>query len=74
MSDFVPNNRNLLEILIFFFHSKKMAAKAHGELQKVYGDAALSENLPGNAQMESPTPPAVFTRYCAVRLLVVPGT
>ena len=31
------------EVLIFFFHSKKTAAKAHRELQKVYGDAALSE-------------------------------
>ena len=28
-------------------------------------------NLPGNAQMGSPTPPAVFPRYCAVRLLLV---
>ena len=42
MSDFVPNNRHLQEVLIFFFHSKKTAAKAHRELQKVYGDAALS--------------------------------
>ena len=42
MSDFVPNNRHLREMLIFFFHSKKMAAEAHRELQKVYGDAALS--------------------------------
>ena len=31
------------EVLIFFFHSKKTAAEAHRELQKVYGDAALSE-------------------------------
>jgi len=43
MSDFVPNNRHLREVLIFFFHSKKTAAEAHWELQKVYGDAALSE-------------------------------
>jgi len=45
MSDFVPNNRHLREVLIFFFHSKKTAAvcEAHRELQKVYGDAALSE-------------------------------
>ena len=43
MSDFVPNYRNLREVLIFFFHSKKTAAEAHRELQKVYGDAALSE-------------------------------
>ena len=43
MSDFVPNTRNLREMLIFFFHSKKTAAEAHRELQKVYGDAALSE-------------------------------
>ena len=43
MSDFVPNNRHLREVWIFFFHPKKTAAEAHRELQKVYGDAALSE-------------------------------
>ena len=43
MSDFVPNNRHLRELLIFFFHSKKTAAEAHQELQKVYGYAAPSE-------------------------------
>ena len=43
MSDSVPNNRHLCEVLIFFFHSKKTAAEAHQELQKVYVDAALSE-------------------------------
>ena len=43
MSDFVPNNRHLRKVLIFFFHSKKTAAEAYRELQKVYGDAALSE-------------------------------
>ena len=43
MSDFVPNNRHLGEVLIFLFHSKKTAAKTHRELQKVYGDAVLSE-------------------------------
>ena len=43
MSDFVPNNRHLREVLIFFFHSKKTAAEVHWELQKVYGDAALSK-------------------------------
>ena len=43
MSDFVPNNCHLREVLIFFFHSKKTAAEAHRELQKIYGDAALSE-------------------------------
>ena len=31
------------KVLIFFFHSKKTAAEAHRELQKVYGDATLSE-------------------------------
>ena len=40
---FVPNNRHLREDLIFFFHLDKTAAEAHRELQKVYGDAALSE-------------------------------
>ena len=43
MSDFVPNDRHLWEVLIFFFYSKKTAAEAHRELQIVYGDAALSE-------------------------------
>ena len=43
MSDFVPNNRHLREILIFFFHSKKTVAEAHRELQKVYGGGALSK-------------------------------
>ena len=43
MSDFVPNNRPLREMLIFFLHSKKTAAEAHGEIQKVYRNAALSE-------------------------------
>ena len=43
MSHFVTNNRHLREVLIFFFHSNKTAAEAHRELQKVYGDAALSE-------------------------------
>ena len=43
MFGFGPNNRHLPEVLIFFFHSKKTAAKAHRELQEVYGDAALSE-------------------------------
>ena len=43
MSDFVPNNRHLWEVLIFFIHPKKTTAEAHRELQKVYGDAASSE-------------------------------
>ena len=42
MCDFVPNNCHLREVSIFFFHSKKTAAEAHQELQKVYGGAALS--------------------------------
>ena len=43
MSHFVQSNRHLRKVMIFFFHSKKTAAEAHRELQKVYGDAALSE-------------------------------
>ena len=43
MSEFLPNNRHLREILIFLIHSKKTAAEAHRELQKVYGDATLSK-------------------------------
>ena len=45
MSHFVPNNRHLREVLIFFFHSKKTVAAAHRDLQKVYGVAALSETM-----------------------------
>ena len=45
MSDFVPNNRLLREVLSFFFHLKKTAAEAHRDLQKVYGDAALIETM-----------------------------
>ena len=48
MSDFVTNNRHLREELILFFPSKKTAAGAHRELQKVYGDAALSETTSRN--------------------------
>ena len=43
MSGFVPNNRHLWEILIFFFYLKKTAAEVHLELQEVYGDATLNE-------------------------------
>ena len=43
MSNFVTNKCHLREVLFFFLHSKKTAAEAHRELQKVYGDAALSE-------------------------------
>ena len=45
MSEFVPNNRHLREVLIFFFHSKKTAAEGHREIQKVYGDATRSETM-----------------------------
>ena len=45
MSDFVPNNRHLREVFFFFFHLKKTAAEAHRELQKVYGNAPLSETM-----------------------------
>ena len=41
MSDFVPNNHHLREVLILFFHPKKIAAETHRELEKVYGVAAL---------------------------------
>ena len=42
MSDFVPNNRYLREVLIFFFHLKKTAAEAHREREgrpKTFEDA-----------------------------------
>ena len=44
----MPNNRHFRKVLIFFFHSKKTAAEAHRELQKVYGNAALSETTCGD--------------------------
>ena len=43
MSDFVPNNRHLREVLILFIYLKKTAVEAHRKLQKVYGGAALCE-------------------------------
>ena len=43
MSDFVPNNRHLREVLIFFFHFKKTGPEAHRKLQKVYRDTFLNE-------------------------------
>ena len=43
MSDVMPNNHHLWELLLFFFHSKKITAEAHPELIKVYEEAALSE-------------------------------
>ena len=43
MPDFVPNDRHLREVLIFFFHSKKTTAEACRELQKVYGNATSGE-------------------------------
>ena len=39
----MSNNRNLRVVLIFFFNFKKTEAEVHRELQKVYGDAALSK-------------------------------
>lgn len=41
----MPNNRHLQKILIFLFHSKKNAAEGNRDLQKIYGDAALSEKM-----------------------------
>ena len=42
MSDFVPNDRRLREVLIFFFHLK---ITAHPKFQNIYGDGALSETV-----------------------------
>ena len=36
MSVFVPNSRNLQEVLIFCFHLKKTAAEAHRMLSSIY--------------------------------------
>ena len=43
MSVFEPNSRNLLEVLIFYFHLKKTAIEAHRMLSSTYDEAALSE-------------------------------
>ena len=43
MSVFEPNFRHLREVLIFCFHLKKTAAKAHRMLSSTYGEATLSE-------------------------------
>ena len=43
ISDFVASNGYLQEVFIFVFHPQKTVAEAHRELQKVYGDAPLSE-------------------------------
>ena len=43
MSSFKTNKRHLRELLMYFSDSKKTAVEAHRELQKVYGNAALSE-------------------------------
>ena len=45
MSHFMRSNCHLREVLIFFFHLKKMTAETQRELQKVYGIAALSETM-----------------------------
>ena len=51
MSDFVPNNRHLREVLIFFFHSKKTAAEAHREFQKFFEDADVIYHEPITARL-----------------------
>ena len=61
MSDFVPNNRYLQKVLISFFHSKKKAAKAHQELQKCYGDAALSKKCAVIGSVASKTLISILT-------------
>ena len=43
MSVFELNSRHLREVLIFYSHLKKTAAKAHRKLASAYGKAALSE-------------------------------
>ena len=76
MSDFVPNNRHLREVLIFFFHSKKTTAQAHREFQKVYGDATLSETTcrdsfrrfkDGDFDAEKPSK-TLNWRHCSMRI------
>ncbi|KAM8714613.1 hypothetical protein ACLKA7_000055 [Drosophila subpalustris] len=111
MSDFVPNNGHLREVLIFLFHSKKTAAGviyyellkpsetitgdryrlqlmrlsralrekrpqyAEGH-EKVASRCQTSKNLLENAEMGNLNPPAIFSRYCAVRLspVAIDGT
>ena len=43
MSVFEPNFRHSRKVLIFYFHLKKTAAKAHRVLSAINGEAALSK-------------------------------
>lgn len=45
MSDFLPNNRQLREMLIFFSQSERTAAGGNRKIKNVYGDTALSEKM-----------------------------
>lgn len=43
MSDLCPNNCHSEEGAVFSFDWRKTLAEAHGEIQNLYGDAALIE-------------------------------
>lgn len=42
MSNFVPGNGHLREVMIFMFHQKKKAAECHRILHEIYGDCGLA--------------------------------
>ena len=44
MSDFVPNNRHLREVLIFFFHLKKTVTEAKHSVMLIIFRALISFN------------------------------
>ena len=43
MSVFKPNSCHLREVLIFYFHAKKISAEAHWSLSSTYDEAAFIE-------------------------------
>lgn len=45
MESFVPNNRHLQEVLLYFFTTKKSAAESHRLLVEAYGEQAFSDNM-----------------------------
>lgn len=45
MGDFVPNNRHLREVLLYFYNLKKSAAESHRLLVEAYGEYAFSDSM-----------------------------
>lgn len=45
MESFVPNNRHLREVLLYFYNLKKSAAESHRLLVEAYGEHAFSDSM-----------------------------